>query len=949
MADTAKCRVLGPLEVVVGYRDVPLGGQRPRALLAALLLEAGHAVPMEGLAEAVWGTELPGSVRSQVSIHVSALRKAFARAGCVEDVIETTPGGYRLRSDAVRIDARLATEHIDKAREAAAQGRTDEAIGLFQEALDTWRGPTLAGLDSPALAARTARWDELRLAATEERVDLELAAGRHNALVGELRSLVAEHPFREQVRVQLMLALARAGRQADALEVFRDGRRCLVDELGLEPGPELRRLEQAILTAEVGPVGRVQPEIAVQPPGAHHRPEPAAAVPNELPGDVATFTGRAAEVDRICELVTSAERGTVTIAGPGGIGKSTLAIHVAHRVAESFPDGQLYVNLHGSTPDTKPLDPAEALAQFLRSLGVPTSEIPVEADDAAALFRSLTAGRRLLLLLDNAAEAPQVRPLLPGSASCAVLITSRQMVPSLDTAADVRLDVLRQDEAMELLAQLTGRARLEHEPDDAAEVVRRCGRLPLALAIAGARIAARPSWPVRELADRLAVEQRRLGELSVDDLDVRASFMVSYKDIDESGAARMFRLLGLLDGPDIDVTAAAALADVPAGRAELLLDQLVDAQLADAHSPGRYRLHDLLRLFARERAVEEEEEPMRAQAVQRALNSYLASARTATMVVAPSYAWRIEAVPTALTHGGIELASVDQVKTWIEVERENVLAAAYQAVDVGAPRIAVGFTAALAVPLEYRGRWHDQVRIAKAALQAARHTGDPAHYGLAYNDLGWALVTLSRPEESITQLEHALRMWREIGHGKGEALALHGLGVSYRAVGRLEESLDCLERARARAREAGNHGRAATCLTAIGLTYQRQERYREAVTAHEGSVDLANEAGSWRTAVMALGNLGEAHRLAGEPERAALRFREALETGRAGGYEGTYWEAEHLWGLGSTLHELGIGGHDAWRQSARILQTLGLIGPGERAAIERAPVPDTPAVIVSQL
>lgn len=946
MGTPVECRVLGPLEVCHEDRRVNLGGPRPRAVLAALLLDAGRVVSTGHLAEAVWGERLPTSVRAQVSIHVSALRRAFGQAGCVDDVIETAPGGYRVRVDAVWLDADEVGRRADEGRRAAACGDADEAAEAFGAALALWRGPVLAEFDSPTIAAGAARLEELRLAVAEEWADAELATNRHREIVGELRSLVSAHPLRERVRAQLMRALAGAGRPSDALQTYRDGRAVLVGELGLEPGSELRDVQRAILTGDLAAEGPVS-----EPPGERPAPEPpmpAPTVPTELPGDTATFTGREDETERVCRELTSGAR-AVAIAGPGGVGKSTLAIHAAHRVAELFPDGRLYVDLHGATPDAERLEPGDVLARFLRSLGVPTSRIPTGEDEICGLFRSVSYPLRLLVVLDNAADAAQVRRLLPGGPNCAVLVTSRRMLGSLDSVLHLHLGVLSESDALALLGRLVGAERLRAEHDPALDVVRLCGLLPLALAIAGARLAARPDWSFRSLADRLAVEQRRLSELTTDDLGVRASVMVSYADLDEAGTAPLFRRLGLLDGPDVGVPVAAALTGTSDGHAEALLDALVDAQLAESTRPGRYRLHDLLRLFAREQAAERLTPQQRADATRRAVHCYLGTALAAAHVVAPSYAWRTELAPVALAHPGVRLSSADEVSAWVEAERENLLVAARQAATGDRPELAIALAGALDVPLEYRGRWHDQLTLGEIALDAARRTGDPGHHGLAHNDLGWAHRSLGHLPAALHHLEQALPMWRSVGHGPGEAITLHGIGVVCRSMQHYDRALASLEQASELAHRLGDSGREATCRSATGLTYQSLGRYREAIAAHEAGVRLAHETGSWRTEVMALGNLAEALRLAGEPERAAARFEDALAVDRAGDYAGTYWEAEHLWGLGRALHDLGRDGRECWRQSAAILHDLALIGPDERRAIEQSPAPATPAVIAEQL
>lgn len=921
-------RILGSVEASVAGDAVRLGGHRRRLVLATLLVNAGDVVPTERLVDAVWESCPPSSVRTQVAIQISGLRKAFARAGGAADVIETLGSGYRISTRAADIDATTAERLIREARHATPE----DAARLLRAALGLWRGPVLGGLCTPGLDPAVRRLEELRLFAAEELFDVELDRGRHHEVMAELSEQVAGAPLRERLRGQLMTALWRAGRQAEALEVYQDARRLMVDELGLEPGPELRELERTILRGD--------------PPRAdtERREPPVRTVPAELPGDIATFSGRTAETDELRRLLAAPGGGPVAIAGPGGIGKSSLAIHTAHQVRDDFPDGQLYVDLHGATPDGEPMAAADVLGRFLRVMGVAGSAIPADEAGAAALFRTETHGRRLLLVLDNAAGAAQVRPLLPGSGSCGVIITSRAVLSALDGAAHLHLDVLPAGDSVTLLTRTAGAERVASDPEAVDTVVRLCGRLPLALGIAGARLAARPDWPVRTLAERLQGEQRRLAELAVDDQAVRASFMVSYSELGDDAVARMFRLGFLLDGPGTSVPVAAAMAEVPPQRAEELLDRLVDVQLVQARGPGRYRVHDLLCLFARERARAEERPGDRARAVQRGLECFLATAHRAARLLDPLDKWRTDLVPPNLAHPGIPLGTREQVDAWIDAELENLMAAARRALAENRPEIAVGLVASVNVPLEYRGLWPDQLMLGRIALDAAASTGDPRHRGLGHNDLGWTLRALGRPAEAVEHFQRAVYAWGEADHRIGVALACHGAGAAERSLGRYAESMALLREARGLFRDLGNLRREGACMTAMGLTLQRTGDYVASVAAHEESVRLAREVGARLLEVMALGNLAEAHRLAGDRAAAGSHFEEALSIGRASGYGGGYWEAEHLWGLGRTH-----GDHTHLCRSAAILHDLGLITEAEREKVERDPSPETPEIIAGQL
>lgn len=599
-------RILGPVEASVAGRVVELGGRRSRQVLAVLLLNAGRPVSAERFIDTVWDNDPPTSVRTQLAIQISALRRAFREAGRDHDIIETTKTGYRLNDRATWIDAEEAERAL-----VGAQTLTDreDAADRLRAALALWRGPAFAGLGTPGLDAAARRLGELRLNIAEELHDVELTLGRHRAQIAELTALVADQPLRERLRAQLMTALWRSGRQADALEVYQEGRRLLVEELALEPGPELRELQRAILTDD---------SRATVSESVGERESAGSVIPAELPADVSVFAGRTEQLARMHSFLTfggSDVAPVLALAGTGGVGKSTLAIHVGHRVVDSFPDGQLYVNLHGSTPDVKPLEPAEALSRLLRSLGADPASIPVETDEAACRLRSLTDGRRLLVVLDNAVDVAQVVPLLPATPSCRVVVTSRRTLADLTGAVHERLDVLPETEAIGLLSQLIGPERVDRSA--AAEVVRLCGQLPLALSVVASRLIRRPAWNLRMLADRLGSESRRLSELDTGDRAIRASFDVGYRELDAE-QRRMFRLLGLLDHPDIAVGTAAALANIDDHSAEQLLDALVDLQLAESPDPGRYRVHDLLRLFARERAAIEDSAEERTAAVRRA-------------------------------------------------------------------------------------------------------------------------------------------------------------------------------------------------------------------------------------------------------------------------------------------------------------------------------------------
>ncbi|MCF6466877.1 hypothetical protein FAF44_00405 [Nonomuraea sp. MG754425] len=608
--------ILGPLTVTIAGRPVRLGGSRAQATLAALLLSGGQIVPIDRLIDQVWGDEPPASGRNQVMIAISTLRKSFRTAGGDPDLIETVGSGYRIRH------AELDAHQAEANRERARRSPPAEKAALLRETLGLWRGQVLVGITSPPLRAAAGRWEELRLSVLEDWAEAELALGRHRELVGTLGVAVAEHPLRERIRTQLMLALHRSGRQAEALTVYDRGRTVLAEELGLRPGQSLRDMHAAILRDEPG----------IRWAGAGRRPAggPPRVRPAQLPPAVSAFTGRGAELAALDRLLDRQDhRGELPLCvvyGMAGVGKTGLAVTWAHRVADRFPDGHLFAGLRGHDPYAPPLPPEAVLARFLRALGVGSEAVPDGLDERAALFRSLLQNRRVLIVLDDAASATQVRPLLAGSASCCVIVTARSPLGGLvaqDGARCLGLDELSPQEAEELLERMVGAQRTAGERGAARRVGELCDRLPLALRIAGAKLLSRSDWTLSCMSARLENEQSRLDELSHDELEVRKALAQSYRHLPPT-ARRAFRRLGLLSLPGgFTARTVAALAEVPLPDAETLCENLVDAQLARPHhgdtpEATRYDLPGLVRLFSAERAHEEDDHDTRAAAVARA-------------------------------------------------------------------------------------------------------------------------------------------------------------------------------------------------------------------------------------------------------------------------------------------------------------------------------------------
>ncbi|MFI9387088.1 BTAD domain-containing putative transcriptional regulator [Kutzneria sp. NPDC052558] len=606
-------RLLGTLEVLADGGRVAVSGPRQRTVLAMLLLSADRVVSVDSLVEAVWNGSPPATGRTQVAICVAALRKTFKAAGCADDVIVTTSPGYQLVSRGHRIDAAEFDNRVVAAHQAAEQGNHVEAADMYSAALELWRGPALAGVAGYPAETEAARLEEQRLAAYESFSALRLELGQHRALISELAALVREHPLREQARGQLMLAQYRAGRRAEALETFRGGRESSIEEVGIEPGPALRDLHDAIL--------RDDPALTLVRPAAVG----STVVPAQLPPAPPAFTGRAAELSVLDDLLTE-QTAVAVVTGPGGVGKTGLALHWAHRAAERFDDGQLYVDLRGYHDGT-PADSAAVLGSLLRALGVTNEQIPADPTERATLYRSMLDGRRVLIVLDNARNFAQVRPLLPGNGRCRVLVTSRSPLGELvggHVAVAVRLGVFDNDEAAAMLNNVIGADRVDGDPAGVARLTELCDHLPLALQIAGTRLASRPHWTVRRLVTRLEDRSRRLDELDGDGTGPRASMEASYRAL-EPQAQRLYRRLGLITSPDFAAWVGAAVLDVGLEEADELIEQLVEARLLEV-SPGtgtRYHFQDLVRLHAREHALAEESPQQRDSACERALAGWL--------------------------------------------------------------------------------------------------------------------------------------------------------------------------------------------------------------------------------------------------------------------------------------------------------------------------------------
>lgn len=912
--------VLGPLQVISEDSGEPSGisAARLRALLAVLLWQAGRSVPPDQLAELVWDAEPPAGTREAVRALVMRLRRALGEPAGTR--IVARPAGYAIEVADDELDATLFETLTRDAGAAVRDGRWTEATRSAVAALELWRGEPLADVPSRLLRDRwTPRLERLHLQALEWRIEAGLHEGHHHQLIPELRELTAAHPLREHFHGQLMLALARSGRQAEALSAYQDARRVLADQLGIDPGVGLRRLHERLLAED--------PALL---PGPATLTVAEAAVPRQLPALPRWFTGRKPEIDMLTGLVEkqagSAE--TVVIAaidGMAGVGKTALAVQAAHRLAGQFPDGQLFIDMHGFTLGHRPRSANEALAAFLRGLGVPPEQVPSEAEERAALFRQRLAGTRTMIVVDNAASGAQVRPLIPGEAGCLVLVTSRRRLKGLDDAHVLALDVLPDADAVTLFRDVAGPGRAPEDAPELAEIVALCGRLPLAVRIAAALLRHRPAWTLARLASLLRDGPSRNTALSDGERDLDTVFGLSYDSLD-GGQRQMFRYLGLIPGPDFDRYAAAALAGTAPTAASRLLEDLVDHNLLLQAAPDRYRLHDLIRLHARTLAGGDSVTASDA-ARNRLLDYYQHTACRADGLVS-QYPRPVPAgqPPAHAPAFGEE----DSAWAWLRAERLSLLAALQYAAGAAQYERVVALTAGLATLVRVDGPWSTALVLQSAAAAAARTVGDrsgeaaihvelsiarqltcdypaalaeseqalrlytelgePLGQANAMAEMGWIRFFDSDLTRQADLVEEALRLYRELGEPLGEANALTYLGTMRCGAGDHREAAGILDRARSLYQRLGRRDGQANAMVWAGRTLLLAGDLAGAAQTLNDVLELFGQLGQRLGQAYALCYLGELHWVTGDYPaaardlEAALRLHQDLESpvGRAG-------------------------------------------------------------------
>ncbi|MFJ9595590.1 BTAD domain-containing putative transcriptional regulator [Streptomyces virginiae] len=945
--------VLGPVRAWRGAEALPSGTPQQRALLAVLLLRDGRTATAPELIDAIWGEDPPQQALATIRTYASRLRKVVAPG-----LLVTESGGYaiRLRSDAT-LDLGVARSLAADADTARAAGDRTLARTLLARALDLWEGEPLAGVPGPHAETERTRLAEWRLQLLETRLDLDLEVGQHAEAVSELTALTAAHPLRERLRELLMLALYRSGRQAEALAVYADTRRLLADELGVDPRPELAALQQRILNADADLARAEDPAPAAT--AAHVRPA-------QLPATVPDFTGRSSFVAELGTILSGGAQDQVmavsALAGIGGVGKTTLAVHVAHAARPHFPDGQLYVDLQGT--DARPAEPEAVLGSFLRALGTPDTAIPDSPADRAALYRSTLDGRRVLVLLDNARDAAQVRPLLPGTAGCAALVTSRVRMAGLAGAHLVDLDVMSPEEALQLFTRIVGEERVRAERQAALDVVGACGFLPLAIRIAASRLAARRTWTVSVLAAKLADERRRLDELQAGDLAVKATFELGYGQL-EPAQQRAFRLLGLADGPDISLSAAAAVLDLPEYDTEDLLEALVDCSLLESAAPGRYRFHDLVRLYARACAERDEQPPSeREAALDRLLDFYLATASGVYALERPGD--RLPAHLSDTHYPGLVFAEPRAALDWLYAEAGPLLACVRQASVRGgdSPVLRRGVDllwaakdlaesgansrqyesaatalrdAAQAAKDPYAegrarttltnvhlvaGRFAEADDEARQATVLAREAGDPLPSCWAPNDRGIIALYEGRHADGERYLLQAIQNFRADGNNVGEASALCNLSRIHVELGRLTSAIDLAQQGIAIYDRMGLSLRLANGRYALGIALTQAGRLGEALAQLTEALALFHDNRQPLWEGVTHFRLAVAHLAARRPTLAAAHAEQAIALRGIGG---EWRRATVLTVLGKALRRLGQTdrARACWRDAETVFKQLG--------------------------
>ncbi|HEV2450674.1 MAG TPA: BTAD domain-containing putative transcriptional regulator [Streptosporangiaceae bacterium] len=889
MAGILQFRLLGPLEVVADGEIVEIGSARQRIVLSMLLLQADQEVPLARLVDAVWADTPPTTAKSQIQTCVSALRRQLARRGASCPIV-TRSVGYSILVSGQALDVDRFEQLASSGRVAAGELRLEEAVRNMRAALALWRGPAADGVESKLVQAVATRLNEKRVSLLEECIELELSLGRHADLTGDLSELVNQYPLRERLRAQHMLALYRSGRQAEALESFREARRLFIEELGLDPGEELRGLEQAVLASDPA-LDLVAPSrlVASAPAGGDGGSRDATVVPRQLTAAIADFTGREELRESVTSLLAVSDPEArylpiVVFTGKAGVGKTAFALHVAHEVRNDYPDGQLFAQLREA--DGRPVSPLALQAQFLTAFGTSPTELPAGLAERTAMYRSVVGDRRILIVLDDADSVDQVLPLIPGCPSCAVIITSRHPLSGLHGSYHFEINDLDEKTSVELLARVIGRQRVEAEASAALTLVRLCGCLPLALRIVAAKLATRRHWRIDKMVRRMTDEGTRLDELVLSGVGIRATLALSYHGLSRI-ARRLFLRLGLLGAADFAAWVSAPLLDVEAEAAGDVLDTLVEARLVEVRvaddGPPRFRLHDLVRIYALERLAEEEPIAERALALHRLLGCWLSLAAEAHR---RSYGGNY-----AVLHGSADCWTlpaevVDQLLVkplaWLRFERAGLVSAVLQSAQVGFDELCWDLAMTLVTLFEGEYLADDWRKTHEVALEATRRAGNLRGEAAILCSLG-NLAAGERLESAANYLEPALHIFEKIEDTHGRALTLANLAFVDRLSGRYEQALARYLAALSDFREAGDRAGEVDALTSIAQIQMDLGRFEVVTEFFDQALVTCQTLPAPRIVAQTEHRLGEFFLRQGDLERAERTFRFVLQLVREEG------------------------------------------------------------------
>jgi DNA-binding SARP family transcriptional activator/tetratricopeptide (TPR) repeat protein len=903
---TVEFRLLGAIEASIDGQLADVGHARQQCVLVALLIEANHPVSTDQLIEYAWGADLPRQTRTTLYSYVSRLRRALEPTRDVG--IDRCSGGYRLRIDENAVDVHRFHRLVEHAR---ATDDDERAADRFGTALRLWRGEAFSGLDNPWVNGVRHALGEDRLAAELDHTDRELRLGRHTTLLADLSARADARPLDERLAGQLMLALYRCGRQADALRRYDQTRLRLAEELGADPSPALRDLHQRVLRGDPAVAGAagspaLSPVLTGQAAtGPTQPPWPAPPpLPRQLPAAPAWFTGRTTELAELSKTLTGAgghgAPATAAISGIGGIGKTSLALHWAHEHVDQFPDGQLFVNLRGFDPSGQPMTPATAVRGFLDAFGVPPAGIPIHLDAQVGLYRSLVSGRRMLIVLDNARDTTQVSDLLPGTPTCAVIVTSRDRLPGLvgrHGADPLAVEVLDGGEARELLARNLGPERLAAEPDAVNVLLAGSGGLPLALSIVAGRAASRPDFPLAVLAAELQDTATRLDALHSDDPTASLTAMLSWSyEALTAPQAQVFGLVGLAGHPDIGLAAASALTGLPAARLSPILRVLDRQSLLQQHAPQRWRMHDLVRLYAAERANLDQPAPDRTAAIRRLVDFYLHTAHAAGRLIDPH---RPPVVLDDPSPGSTprHLPSESAALAWLDAEHRCVIAAQTLATDRGWDHIAWQLAWTLD-PLHGRhAHLSDNVTIWQAGLAASERLDDPPMRALAHRRLGNALIRAGQHATGADHLDRALALAVQADDLPGQAHTHLALAQAGELQGDNERALRHATRALHLYQVAGNPAREASAQNTVGWYLARLGQYEQAHAHLEAALTLARRHNHRDAEADTLDSLGYLADRSGQHTNALRHYRQALAL---------YRDLGNTYGETDTLDRIGV-------------------------------------------